>query len=81
MTGHCPQSTVNDVLDLQAMTNGKFKLTPKPTHISAEILKTLLRSRAYMGKDVRFQYRLPCQDVVIRVDMLRVSQILTNALR
>ena len=75
------QSTVNDVLDLQAMTNGKFKLTPKPTRITDEILMTLRRCRAYMSDDVRFQYRLPFTECVLMVDMLRVSQILTNALR
>ena len=75
------QSTVNDVLDLQAMTNGKFKLTLKPTSISKEVLVTLRRCRAYMSDDIRFQYRLPPDNVMIRVDMLRVSQILTNALR
>lgn len=75
------QSTVNDVLDFQAMTNGKFTLTPKLTCLAHDILSSLQRCRMYMADDVTFQYQLPSEQVHIRVDMVRVSQILTNVLR
>lgn len=75
------QSTVNDVLDLYAITNGKFKLKTAPVLITADILTTLRRCRAYMSSDVTFQFKLPAQDLLCGVDMLRVSQILSNAIR
>lgn len=72
---------MNDVLDLNAMTSGEFKLQPKLVTISVELLQTLRRCRAYLPPDVILQYHLPARRVGCSVDMLRVSQILTNAMR
>ena len=77
------QSTVNDVLDMKAMTSGSFKLQPKPTTLTNELMLTLRRCRAFMQDDVRFTYSIPAglEENRIVVDVLRLSQILTNALR
>lgn len=77
----CTQSTVNDILDMQALTNGKFKLSPRPTPLCDEVLTTLRRCRAFINDDVTLQYRLPPPYVIVDIDMLRLSQILTNAMR
>ena len=72
---------MNDVLDLKAMTNGEFRLSPKPTEFTTAVLDILRRCRKYLPADTGFQYTLPARDIVLNIDMFRVSQILSNAIR
>ena len=71
---------MNDVLDFHAMTNGEFQLTPAPVAITQAMLVALRRCRLYMSNDIRFQYHLPHMCSVVSVDMLRVTQLLSNAI-
>lgn len=77
----CRQSTVNDVLDLHAMTAGEFKLNRTSVMVCGTLLTVLKRCRSYLPEDARFQYSLPPPDICLDLDMRRVSQILSNAIR
>lgn len=75
------QSTVNDVLDLHAMTAGEFSLNRSPVIVYSSLLSVLKRCRSYLPQDVAFQYCLPLPQLCLQLDMRRLSQIITNAVR
>ncbi len=63
------------------MSNGNFKLNPMYVSLADTVLDTLRRCRAYMSDDVKFQYKLPPASLMVWIDQLRLSQIITNAIR
>ena len=63
------------------MTNGVFQLTPAPVMLTKSVLITLRRCRTYLSDDVKFTYCLPSAHIAVSIDMLRLSQVLSNALR
>jgi hypothetical protein len=63
------------------MTSGEFKLSPVPCVLASSLQETLRRCRSYLSDDVHFMHRLPAETDVVRVDLLRLSQILSNSIR
>jgi signal transduction histidine kinase len=72
-------SLINDLLDLAKIESGKVELNPKPFVCQGVIqeVATALRPLAE-GKGLRFETRVPPDDLVVRADRRALSQILLN---
>lgn len=72
-------SLINDLLDLAKIESGKVELNPEPVACQAVIQEvvTSLRPQAE-AKGLRFETRVPPENLIIQADRRALSQILIN---
>ncbi len=69
---------ITDILDISGLETGKMKFLLKDAHVN-EICKQVMSTTAYMKKEgVNYLFVPGAQDLVIKTDIHRLSQVLLN---
>ena len=70
---------VNDILDAQALSEGKVSVTRKPVDLTKVVVSAVENCRAYTDKlGVSFEVNVPAGKLEALTDSARVTQILAN---
>jgi signal transduction histidine kinase/ActR/RegA family two-component response regulator len=81
-SGNSLLAIINDILDFSKIQSGKFNITPHEINIIQDLSNTtlLFASKAYEKNLIYAVYIDPNLPQIIRVDIVRVKQILSNLL-